>query len=69
METYEGIPEFDIADHLNYDIRNGPVYLRFHTPIGEDDTLPLPPEHSLNHGKMTWELERWTLFKQLPQML
>lgn len=69
MENYDGLPEFDIADHNNYDVREGPVFLRFHTPIGKDEVLPIPPEHTLRHNEVHWEIENWSIQRALPQMM
>lgn len=71
MQTYTGLPEFAIADHEKFDQSGGGQmpFLRFHTPIKEDELLPVPENHSLDYTKIMWELERWTLFKSLPSIM
>ena len=44
-------------------------FLRFHTPIRENELLPVPEDHTLDFSKIMWELERWTLFKSLPSLM
>lgn len=71
MQHFKGQPEFVIADHDKYDQSSGAKmpFLRFHTPIRENELLPIPENHSLDYTKVMWELERWTLFKSLPSLM
>lgn len=44
-------------------------FLRFHTHIRQDELLPLPNEHTLRYSDLHYELEKWTLFSSLPQIV
>lgn len=69
QENYKGVPEFDIAEFENYNSASGRLpFLRFHTHLKRDEVLPLPDQHTLNYQNIHWELERWTLFNQLPNL-
>tara|TARA_B110000305_G_C19307294_1_gene572226 strand:+ start:153 stop:443 length:291 start_codon:yes stop_codon:yes gene_type:complete len=35
----------------------------------EDDLLPLPENYTQDYSKVHWELERWTLFTSLPELV
>lgn len=70
MQHYEGVPEFAVADSSLYDEGKGKLpYLRFHTTIREDELLPLPENYTLDYSEVQWELERWTLFQALPNLM
>jgi len=71
MQDYHGNPAFDIANRELYDTSSpGKLpFMRFHTTIQKDELLPLPHEHSLDYNHVHWEIERWTLFKALPDIL
>lgn len=68
METdIDSQPEFDVANFEKYDWGKGKLpYLRFHSHIQSDELLPIPDNHTLDYSKIMPELERWTLFQQLP---
>ncbi len=68
-ELYDGMPEFDIAETKNYKLDNGLPFLRVHTPIQKDELLPIPPDHTFNHTKIHYELERWNIYRQLPNAM
>lgn len=44
-------------------------FLRFHSHLKRDELLPLPDEHTLRYSDVHYELERWSLFTQLPQIV
>jgi len=71
MAGYNGQPEFDIADKRSYDTtqQGNLPFIRFHSHLEEDELLPLPDQHTLDYSKVHWELERWTLFTQLPALM
>lgn len=63
------MPEFDVAEFENYNAASGRLpFLRFHSHLKRDEMLPLPEQHTLNYQALHWELERWTLFNQLPNL-
>lgn len=69
---YEGVsPEFDLTDLSKYDssMPGKLPFLRFHTHIQSDELLPIPDEHTLRYSDVHYELERWTLFTSLPQIV
>lgn len=71
MQNYQGIPEFDIALRENYEVPAGgkvPV-LRFFSNKPDDEPLPLPDHHTSRYSDLHYELEKWTLFNQLPKLL
>lgn len=71
MEDYDGAPERDAADREKYDLKlPGQLpYLRFHSHIQVGELLPLPEVHHHQYQKIHWELERWTLFQGLPNLM
>lgn len=71
MEKYVGQPEFEIADRDSYDTQQpGKLpMLRFYSHLSRDEMLPLPDAHTMDYSKVHDELERWTLFTSLPNML
>lgn len=69
QENYKGVPEFDIAEIENYNASEGKMpFMRFHSHLKRDEVLPIPDQHTLNYQNLHWELERWTLFNQLPNL-
>jgi hypothetical protein len=70
MEGYSGIPEFDLTERRSYNDQIGKLpFMRFHSQVREDEMMPLPEEHTLDYTEINWELERWTLFYQLPNIM
>ena len=45
-----------------------PVF-KFHTTIRNDELLPMPHDHSLKHHEFMFELEKWSLFGSLPNIM
>jgi hypothetical protein len=73
MEDYRndnGIAEFDIADYSKYEISAGKMpFLRFHSQTRAEEILPFPDEHTLDYSEIHWQLERWSLFQTLPNLM
>lgn len=71
MQNYKGIAEYDILNPNKYDMSQPGMmpFIRFHSHLKTGEFLPLPNEHSLNYRELQWELERWTLFQQLPHIM
>ena len=69
MEGYEGIAEFDVANFDQYQNTGRLPFLRFSSHIAKDELLPIPEKHTLDYSELHWELERWTLFKSLPNLI
>ena len=71
MQNYQGVAEFDIADRDLYSetIPGKLPYLRFSTQMMEEDLGPLPENYTQDYSKVHWELERWTLFTSLPELV
>jgi len=70
MQSFKGIAEFAIADIENYDVSMGQLpYLRFHSHVKEEEMMPLPEQYTLKHHEVFWELERWSLFQSLPNLV
>ena len=71
MQNYQGIPEFDITMRENYEVPpDGKIpFLRFYSNKPDDEPLPLPDNHTLRYSDVHYELEKWTLFNQLPKLL
>lgn len=70
-QAYEGVAEFDIAERGLYTetIPGKLPYLRFHSNMMGDDLLPIPETYDQDYSKVHWELERWTLFSSLPDLV
>lgn len=68
---YEGIPEFDLLDREKYDtsLPGKLPMLRFHSHIQQDELLPMPNDHTFRYSEVHYELERWSLFRALPQLM
>lgn len=43
--------------------------ISYHTNIGVNELLPVPPDYTLDYQSVHWELERWSIFRSLPQMM
>jgi hypothetical protein len=71
MQHYEGIPEFDLLEREKYDasLPGKLPMLKFHSHIGQDELLPMPNDHTLKYTELHYELERWSLFRALPQLM
>jgi len=71
MQGYRGAAEFDLVDRNKYDLKlPGQLpHVRFSSHIGAEELLPFPDTHTLDHNKIHWELERWTLFTALPKLM
>jgi hypothetical protein len=71
MQGYTGAAEFDLMDRDKYDLKlPGQLpHVRFNSHIGTDELMPFPETHTLDHTRIHWELERWTLFTSLPRLM
>ena len=71
LQKYDGQPEFSIFDKSQYNVKfeEEMPALTFHTNIGVNDLLPVPPEFTLVYQDVHWELEKWSIFRTLPLMM
>lgn len=68
LQNFEGQPEFHMFDRSAYNVQNEDEIpaLTYHTNIGVNDLLPVPPDFTLKYQDVHWELERWSIFRTLP---
>ena len=71
LQRYKGIAEFDIADRAFYSetIPGKLPHIRFSTQTMDDDLLPIPENYTKKYHEFHWEIERWTLFSNLPDLV
>jgi hypothetical protein len=71
LASYNGQPEFSIFERERYNVENDDELpsVTMSTNMGPNELAPLPSEHTLNYQQVHWELERWTVFRGLPQMM
>lgn len=65
------MPEFELAEDEKYNVQNEDEMpsISYSTHLSPHELTPLPATHGLDYQKVHYELENWTMFRTLPQMM
>lgn len=71
MENYKGQPEFEMFNRANYNVADQAdlPQLTFMTNISKDELAPQHNDNTLDYQALHPELERWAIFRSLPQLM
>jgi len=70
-ESNDGRPEFALFSKQNYNIQEGTKNpeITFSSNMGPNELPVLQPDAPMMYQKLHDQLERWTIFRMLPQIL
>ena len=69
--NYDGVPEQHFLEFENFNVENEEEIpsLSFSSNMSPTDLPPLPPTHTKIYQNVHYELERWSVFRSLPEMM
>lgn len=71
MQNYKGQPEFEMYNRENYNVQTQDdlPQITFMSNITTDELAPQHNDNTLDYQKLHPELERWAIFRSLPQLM